>query len=511
MIRVLAPRWPRGYSWVCLSIGLSALFPLVGLSQSPGKASDASKKGAPAAPAAKGATSTPVPSEAAGAKEKADDSKDKDAAPASDTVKDPAVEIFKDPKTLDLLEKKYKGLSGEMVTQPLKKQVLEMAVGAPINRDVVARLVAGYAADLTNPNYLKGFLEIGQAGGVNSQRLRQAVSGLLEPLDQARRSTNSEFLNAYSQELLKVLPRVLENHPVSRLFAVIVLGQTGSPDTIDTFVKQLNDKNQTVWVKLWSARGITNIAQTPAGNRVDEMLAGRAIPAAKALSGFLNRETDSPWPAQLRGLEALGALRLAADPAAPAKVEMADAAARLLASPTAKLEVRAQAAWALGMMRLGSGVAQFNYPLVAYFIGGIAADVGERVATSHDDNVTRGEYWTSILVYQIFPAFFGQEGAKESGLLKIPGVQSNKAVADVANLVKPVVKTAVDLIKAPRGIQPQLSKELQERVGQLRAFLEHNPPSNTFLVPQGNQFPLKAEVAGEPAQPARVAGAAGAR
>ncbi|WP_422931231.1 HEAT repeat domain-containing protein [Singulisphaera sp. PoT] len=499
---------------MCLSIGLIAALSLNAHSQAPAKSSGSTKKDA-AAPKEKEA---PAPKDAEKSKdappadaEKADE--DKGETAASESTKEHAIEVFKDPKAVEALSKKYQPLAGVTPTIQVRKLVAEMAGGAPINRDTLSKFIAGLAADLTNPSYIRAIVEDGKPVSQSAKvGIRDAVRYLLDPIDIAKRGNNQEFLNSYSQELLKVLPRILENHPISRLQAIIVLGQTGSPDAINVYTQQLNDKNQLVWVKLWAARGITNIVQTGAGgNRVDEVLSGRAIPAAKALSNFLNREAEIPWPVQVRALEALGALRLAADPAAAGKVEMADAVVHQLANREAKPEVRAQAAWSLGMMRLNSGVVQFNYPLVAYFIGDVAATVGEKVANSYEENITLAQYWTSVLVYQVFPAFYGQEGARDSGLMKIPAVAQNRAVKEIAELVKPLVKTSVDLINSPKGTQAQVAKDLTERVGQLRAYLEKNPPSNTFLVPQGTQYPVKADVAGAQGQPAKVAAGAGAR
>jgi len=481
-----------------------AAFPLIGQAQKPGKTAEKAKSGTPKATAAPSAPAAePTEKDKAASTEDADD-QEQVATPASQATKESTAEVFKDPKVVELLEKKFQPLAGASPSLQMKKQVQEMYGGTPINRDILAKYVTGLAADLTNPQYIRAFMEQGAAGGNAGRGMRDAIKSLLDPVDAAKRSQNAEFLHAYSQELLKVFPRVLENHPVSRIQAMVVLGQTGSPDAVDVFAQQLNNKNQIIWVKLWAARGITNIVQSSAGNRVDEVLSGRAIPAAKALTNFLNRETDTPWPVQLRALEALGALRLAADPAASSKVEMADAAVRQLANREAKPEVRAQAAWALGMMRLGN-INQFNYPLVAYLIGDLAADVGERVAASYGENLSRAEYWAAVLVYQIFPALYGQDGIRDSGL-KTQGAGPNRAVNQLADLVRPLVKTSVDLLKSPPGGRAQVAKDLNERVGQLRAYLDKNRPSNTFLVPQGNQFPLQADVAGAPGQPARVAG-----
>src|SRR5262249_13648662 len=131
--------------------------------------------------------------------------------------------------------------------------------------------------------------------------------------------------------------------------------------------------------------------------------------AAKALATLLARE-DLPWTVQLRVLEALGAMRQAADPTAQSKVEFASAILQILANPEIRPEVRAEAAWAMGMLRVSAASGAFNYPLVAYYIGEVTADLGERVAANFQPNVTLAQYWASPLIYQIHASLNGQDG-----------------------------------------------------------------------------------------------------
>ncbi len=66
------------------------------------------------------------------------------------------------------------------------------------------------------------------------------------------------------------MPQLLKNQLFARLEAIIVLAETGSSEAIDVYINALKDPEQTVWVKLWAAKGITGIVQTPSGgNQVD--------------------------------------------------------------------------------------------------------------------------------------------------------------------------------------------------------------------------------------------------
>jgi len=189
---------------------------------------------------------------------------------------------------------------------------------------------------------------------------------------------------------------------------------------------------------------------------------------------------------------------MASDPVAQSKVEMATAALEKLSDPEARPEVRAQAGWAIGMMRVSTAVGKFNYPLVAYYLGEVAADLGQRVAETYASNMTQARYWAAPLLYQVWPALNGVPGVGETGVVKMPGLAASDRdfVQKVSGLVRPLAKSAVELIKAPKGGQEKLAKELSDRVGALKAFLDKNPPSDNKLVPTGKPFPLQAQMAG---------------
>ena len=65
---------------------------------------------------------------------------------------------------------------------------------------------------------------------------------------------------------------------------------------------------------------------------------------------------------------------------------------QFLPNPEIRPEVRAEAAWALGMMRVSQASGTFNYPLIAYYIGEVAADLGERVAANYESNLALAQY-----------------------------------------------------------------------------------------------------------------------
>jgi len=493
----------RGCSWAWPSIVLIGVLAAPAWAQPPGSSKKSDEPGT-SKKAAEDTSKKEATKKEAAADEEAVEQPEK--KPAN-------IEVFEDPNAAKA-NGQFSPLPSVAMNPRQLKEVRAMAGGGTPEKDLIDKYVKYYAAQLTNKAAINALIEVGAnppppPGGAAARGIREASAGLTDPIQTARRANNTAFLTMYTRALLGEAPKLLRNHLVARIEAMIALAQTGHQEALDTFIKQLDDKDQTIWVKLWAARGITNIVQTPTGFQELQGGTAAAVRAAKALISFLSQD-DLPWPAQLRALEALGALRLAADPTAQTKVEMATAALERLSNPDARLEVRAQAGWALGMLRISTANGKVNFPLIAYYVGEVAADLGERVAASYATNMTQARYWTAPLLYQIWPALNGLSGVRDSGLLHMPSLApADRTFIDQVNgLVKPVAKSAVELIKSPTGGREKLAKELSDRVGALKTFLDKNQPSDTKLVPTGKPFPLQAQMAGDTVGRGRVVGAA---
>src|SRR6185437_4087057 len=243
-------------------------------------------------------------------------------------------------------------------------------------------------------------------------KMKEALDNLIVPLEKARKLKNNAFLSTYNQVLLATMPRLFDNNLYARLNAMIVLGYTGNPDAVKIFAKQLTDANQSVWVKLWAARGLTKVADE--GRR--EIQAATAVEGSRALAEWIKKEPEMPWPALMRAVEALGALRQASTPTSPGNPEFATVVMQILTDPKARPEVRARAAWAMWLLRVNA-ISNYNLKLVAHVIGQLAAELGERAVEAFDSNPGLTEHWTGMLLYQIYPALGGMDGARESGLL----------------------------------------------------------------------------------------------
>jgi hypothetical protein len=513
MIKALAPRMRQGCSWVWLSIVLAGGFPAAVQAQDPPKAKSETPATKPAATSkTKDASKAGDASKAAEKKPPAD-AKAADDEPETPEVKTHGVEVFKDPRAEEAI-KVFKTISGYRdVTPGIISQVKSMAAGGAVDRDAIQRFVQGMAYRLVDKGNLNALISP-PVGRPPSKALQDASDNLLDVLNTAKLAKNTSFLSTYNQELIATLSKLLDNNLFSRIEAMIVLGQTGSPAALPIFLKELKDAKQTVWVKLWALRGLSSIVEN--GARVDAAISAQeAITAGKAISEFLEGTEDLPWPAKLRAFEALGAMRQPSGQQNMQKVEMAATAMKTLVDPEARPEVRAAAAWALGMMRVNPSVARYNLSLIAYNIGKLAATIGEDINASFSSNRTRSEYLTGLLVTPIYQAFFGLEGARESGLLKTPGGSASQAaVKPIADLSSTVARAAVELIRAPNGQIKNRQKDLGDRVAALKTYLDKNAPKDFHLVPgaDGPEYRLKnAEVAEEPAEKPKVAGARGVR
>jgi hypothetical protein len=337
--------------------------------------------------------------------------------------------------------------------------------------------------------------------------------------------------------LLQKLSPLLKNHMIPRVQAMIVLGQSGSPELMPIYQAQIKDPNQSIWVKLWALEGIVNTVEAgvPLSGQVQ-------VDAAKVVADFLDKEDDIPWPAQLRALEALSALRQGFVPNRSKYADMANSAMRLLADADSRPEVRAEAAKALGLMQISSAVPRYNYDLVAHSAGLLAADLGTAIGSlvpsppvkpaasttlakasskgssaktpqatkpakpATTTNPAKAKYLTALLIGPVYQAFDGVSGLRESGLLHATSSRTPGYGEKVFALVKPVAQRSVDLVNSGSRQIDGIKKDLAAKIQDLRSFLESNAPPDRHLVPDGEAFPLpETQTAGLPAPQAQAA------
>ena len=213
-------------------------------------------------------------------------------------------------------------------------------------------------------------------------------------------------------------------------------------------------------------------------------------------------------------------MRQAATTNALQKAEMATSALKLLANPDANDRVRATAAWTLGMLRVNSQINKYNYHLIAYEVGSLAADFGETVNDSipkpppkkvvpkkdggkakakdkeeakpkeeaDDDeknstptvaNHSLAELYTGMLVKELYQALNGTEGASDSGMAHVPSSTLGPTatiVRQITDLEAAIAKAAAELVAAGPG-QIVEAQEGSQRSDRFNENLPHEKSS----------------------------------
>jgi hypothetical protein len=387
-----------------------------------------------------------------------------------------------------------------------------MATGASaVDPNFLKRYVEFFAVELSKRDNINAM--INPADGAKpapeaARKLEFALDRLTDPLIRGKATDQKAFLAAYNKALIESsLVKLLDNNLFSRIDAMIILGMAGSTDPkfLDLYTRELKKPEQVVWVKMWAARGITNATR----QGKDNLDATKTIEAADALITLLDSDPKLPWPVQMRALEALGSLRLAFSRVRKT-VDAASVAMRFLSDREARPEVRAWAAWALGMMKAPSQISPYNFELLGYKIAEVAADIGQLVVDEFDvhgadfeKRKDRANQLTSLLIFQVFPALIGVEGITETGILRSthPSLASAKEyLKKVESKVKDVTREAYELIRAGGVAQKARRDDLDGKLTDLKGFLAQSTLKDRHLLPDGPEFAVNA---------ARVAGAAG--
>jgi hypothetical protein len=171
-----------------------------------------------------------------------------------------------------------------------------------------------------------------------------------------------------------------------------------------------------------------------------------------------------------------------------------------LADPQVKLPARATAAWALGMIKPGPRPADLNFPLMAYLIGAVAAEVGTQIVALDVDPVKYPEqlapYLDKVrrqtdLLLQLYQGFEGDPSLRDAGLLRFdhPSLARHRQmVANTAAQVRAVIAAAVALTQSAGSLVAERRAELARAVAELKAFLAQSRPDDLALYPGGPQF-----------------------
>ncbi len=373
----------------CVGLALVVLPPRFGVAQTP-----AQKEGkAPAAaPKEKDDQDDAEQPKAKIGAEKGKAGHDNDAQDDSDgTSKALPYDVFHDKSAEELLDVNgFTQIKKPKVTQGEIQEFKGMAgPGGQPESNLMNRVVDAMVAELTDHANIQALIDPSPKTNPQAEvnkAINEATTTLLEPIFLARTNKNQAFLLSYNRILRSKLTPLLKNHLIPRVQAMIVLGQAASGDFFPIFVEQIKDPKQTVWVKLWAFEGIVNSLEE-GGRPGGDVLAKTAKDVADFLVNPDN--SDAPYPVQLRALEALSALKQGYEPSHPDRAAMATAAMKFLADGDAKLELRSEAARALGLMPIPATVRKYNFPLVAHSIGVLAADLGAQINELTPEHVVK--------------------------------------------------------------------------------------------------------------------------
>jgi hypothetical protein len=459
-------------------------------------------KADPAAPQQKGAEG-----EGAEAKTKGEGEEDEEVRPPvdpSESQKSAPLEIFLDPNAVAALDvKKFKPIPSPRGTTAAdaaraKEDAAKLKQMAgdrltPPDPRVIAAVVDDAIAKLTNHKYIEANLPDGaKAKPEDVKAIQDATETLLEPIFLARSAENAPFQARYNQILAQKLEPVLKNHLIPRIQAMIILGQSANVDAYKTFLAEIQNPSQTVWVKLWAFRGLTNIKKYS-----NKLNAQQEIDAAKAVSDLLVKNQDWPWPVQLRGLEALAALRQGFVIKSPKTADMASTAFQYLVNDDLRPEVRAEAAVALAMMQMNANVPKYNLVVAAHATAQLAATIGEKIATGFTENKLYAQKLTTLLMGPITQAFEGRQGQRESGFLNSPLLANKADVQKYLDAIRPMMKAAIDLVGGPPGQAKARNDDLTAKVAAFKDFLKANTPQTTELFQGGPQLPAASDAVAE--------------
>jgi hypothetical protein len=422
----------------------------------------------------------------------ADKDEDKTGLVDKNTVdKQETSEVFEDPRTKPLLKNTFRELPDTKppLTNTDFSAMRNMAANVVgVNRELMGRFLDQMAADLTKHENIKAIISPDPSQRANAQSVRaieRASQILIELLNTAKERNNQGFLSQFLPMLYAKFTPLLDGHLLTRIQASIVLATAATRDQSDLFVKQITDPKQVVWVKHWAARALTTA--TSSGRVTLDI--GKQTAATSALLGFLDKEPDAPWPVKLRVLEALGSIRLASTAGTAGKPDVAGYAFAGMSDPTARPEIRAWSAWALGMLTVPAAAANYNMKLSVYQLGRLAADLGDRMVAEYDmrkDKFSKAgqsdyaRYLAGLLLYQVYPALAGEDGVSNSGMLNSKHPAAGPARPFMMGLddqLKALGKAANELLTAGGGQMQESRDNLAARVTDLKSFLDKNRPA----------------------------------
>lgn len=405
--------------------------------------------------------------------------------------------VFIDPVAKQAMRNDFEQLYTSYLAPGARAAIDRMARTGQVDRGAIDRHIKAAARALTDRDNIAEVIRT-DTGAPNVRRLEaieEAGVDLMSPYLIPASERNPRFMQEYNAQLLAVAPGLLQNHLFARVQVMEALSRMGDPQALGLLIELINSDDQPSVVKLLAAEGISEVARA-AGLALSPADRERA---ANALVAYVRDKPDAFWLARARAIEALGNLRTISGITNRDQAVFAIAVLEFLGNEDLRVEPRAYAAWALGMIEVPSGYPQVNYALVAYYVGRLAETIGQRIVELSDpesevSNPERATYLTGVLVNQVFVALDGVRGVRNSGLRNAGSLGPHRNdVNRVHQLVKQVAAAAVELARSV-GVQREPRRtQLAQRLNELKAFLDANAPEDTALVPGTREFAVTSE------------------
>jgi hypothetical protein len=403
--------------------------------------------------------------------------------------------IFVDPKATAAMSGDFEQLHpSARVPLNSDRTIAQMVRGGRVDASLIDRFIKDAARQLTDPGNIAA---VAQPGGSqrNIEEIQNAGRNLMLPYLEVPNADQRDrrFLQEFNTRLLGVAPDLLKNHLYARVQVMQALARMGDPQALDLLVAQLGDADQPLIVKQLAAEGIEQIARDNSGS----LSPPQREKAANALVGFLRENRDAYWLAHARALQALGTLRSISGIQNRDEAVFADEVLQAISAPGLRLESRAWAAWAAGMLEVPPAYPQLNFTLATYMIGQLAVEVGERIVELSDPrndggyNPERVKYQTALLVSPIFQSLEGARGLSGSGLKNNQTLGDHRAYVNrVHQLVRQLAAASVELTRAVGAQRPAARDAMIASLNELRNFLGQNPPQDRTFIPGGREFAL---------------------
>ncbi len=412
--------------------------------------------------------------------------------------RDSTPELFIDPKIFQI-DPGAEVRPRRRITPPQERRVREMANN---NTQIDERLIRDYV----NYNIVQFTTqevrdEVRNPSNRPSREILvdKYLKNLTVPLKNAFLNDNRRFLVAYQNALRTELVPFLEMNPLARIEAMTVLSQTRDPQLLDVFLAAINDPDQLVWVQLKAIQGVRELAITRERGGGNAILntSQQAAAAAEQLANYLQNNPDVPWIVRLRALDALGYIRESTVAILPPDLKIARTLLEIVTDRRERLENRARAVWALGMLRIDNQIRDYNFGLVAYLAGITASDLTVEILQAYESSTELARQITGLLIFSVLVSFEGERDPdlSASGLLRVrpdhPNIgQSQEAIQTIYQGVSELSQASYRFVFAGPEEVNNRRQILKDTLAEFRVMLAKQKPESLQIDSGGEPYDM---------------------